>query len=89
MNSLLFLCLGAGLSVLAAVKNSAGLHSAINKHSAKIRVLPKAIGLLIITAQVSELVKVVEHVSLANMVAALFLLAIVLAAKSGTESELL
>jgi len=88
MDSLLFLCLGAGLVVLAAVKNSVKIHKAVTQHSRKIRVLPQAIGLLVLTAQVSELVKVVEHVSMVNIVAALFLLAIVLATKSGTESEL-
>ena len=87
MNSLLFLCVGAGVLVLAAVKSNAKLHNALKRHSSASWYLPQAISMLIITAQVSELVKIVEHVSIVNVAAAMLLLAIMVATKSGTEGE--
>ncbi len=89
MNSLLFLAIGAVVLVIFAAQSSSKLRGIIAKHSVKASLLPQAITLLVLTAQVSELVKVVEHVSPINIAAALFLLAIVAAAKSGTESDLL
>jgi len=88
MNSLLFLMVGAGVLVLVAVKNNSQVHSLLKKHSNQVGYLPKAISLLAITAQIPELVKVLEHVSLIHVVTSLFLLAILMATKSGTESEL-
>lgn len=89
MNSLLFLCVGAAVLVVAAVKNNSRLHSVLKKRAGKTgQMLPQAISMLIITAQISELVKVVEHVSVVNVVAALFLLAILAATKSGTEGQM-
>lgn len=89
MNSLLFLAVGAGVLVIFAAQSSNKLRNAIAKHSPKANLLPQAITLLILTAQVSELVRVLEQVSPVNIAAALFLLAIIAAAKSGTESDLL
>ena len=86
--SLVFLAVAAGVMLLAAVKNSAKVRQVLNQHSGKTRYLPQAISMLVLTAQVSEMMRVVEHVSVVNVVAALFLLAIAVAAKSGTESEL-
>jgi hypothetical protein len=88
MTSLLFLCVGASVLVLAAIKSNAKLHIALKKYSGPSHFLPRAITMLVITSQLAELVKVMEHVSVTKVVAALFLLAIVLATRSGTESEL-
>jgi hypothetical protein len=88
MNSLLFLMVGAGVVVLVAVKNNTEVHSLLKKHSKKVGYLPKAISMLAITAQIPELAKVLEHVSLIHVATSLFLLAILVATKSGTESEL-
>ena len=85
---MMFLILGAGVLVLAAIRNNKKLHIALAKHHKQNRFLPQAVSLLIISAQVSELIKVVEHVTIVNVAAAIFLLAILVATRSGTESEL-
>lgn len=87
-NSLLFLFVAAMLLVIFAAQNNNKLHQALQKKSSKINLLPKAITMLAITAQTSELVKVLEHISFLHIATALFLLAIVVAVRSGTESEL-
>ena len=63
----------------------AKVQAKLRKHKAVSHYVPKAVGALILTAQVSDLVKVVEHVSIVNFVGALLLLAIVAGTKSGTE----
>lgn len=88
MNALLFLTAGAGIIMVGAIKDSASLKQTLGKHSRTFRLLPQAVTLLILGAQFSELLKIIEHLSIVNLVAALLLLAIVAAAKSGTESEL-
>ncbi|MBI5530492.1 MAG: hypothetical protein HY918_03250 [Candidatus Doudnabacteria bacterium] len=89
MESLLFLILAAGTMTLWSLKNnSSTLARTLGHHFPKVQKLPQAMGLMIVCAQISELLKVIEHVSLVNVVAALFLLAIAAAAKSGTEGEL-
>lgn len=87
MESLLFLILATGVMVLWSLQHNSKLHQVLSKHSVKSDKLPQALGMLIICAQISELLKVIEHVSLVNVVAALFLLAIVTATKSGTQGE--
>jgi uncharacterized membrane protein YdcZ (DUF606 family) len=89
MNSLMFLCFGAGIFMVMAVKYNSQVQRVVKTHGTKTKMLSKVVGALFLSAQVSELAKVVEHVSMVNLVAAFFLLAIMLAAKSGTESELL
>lgn len=49
--------------------------------------LPKAVHVAIVATQLYELVLVVEHVSLVTLVAAVFLLAVISASKSGTEEH--
>lgn len=85
MNSLLFLIAGAVVLVLVAKKDSATLHQALPDKKPHSQYLPKAISMLIVTAQISELIKVIEHVSIVNTVAALLLMAVIIATKSGTE----
>jgi|GEM_PF-5222277 len=51
--------------------------------------LPRVIGTLVLTIQFSELLKVIEHVSITHVVGALLLLAVMLATRAGTEGELI
>ncbi len=50
--------------------------------------LPRVISTLIITVQFSELLKVIDHVSVTHVVGALLLLVVMLVTKAGTEGEL-
>jgi hypothetical protein len=85
---LTFLIVAAGLFVVLAARESKKLRKALAKHQNKTRVLPKAVGLFVICAQVSELLKTLDHATITNVAATLFLLAILAAGKSGTQNEL-
>lgn len=85
---LTFLMVAAGLLVVLAARECKKLRKALAKHRGKTRTLPKAVSLFVITMQVSELLKTLDHVTITNVATTLFLLAILAAAKSGTESEL-
>lgn len=86
--SLLFLLgIVAIAMVWGAWHNTRRIKTVLAKHNARNH-LPKAVTALIITVQLSELVKVVDHVSITNVVGALLLLSIMLATKAGTEGEL-
>jgi hypothetical protein len=85
---LTFLIVVAGLLVVLAARESKKLRKVLAKHKGKTQKLPQVIGLFVITVQVSELLKTLDHVTLTNMVATLFLLAILAAGKSGMENEL-
>ena len=87
MNSLLFLGVGATVMLLMAAKDNAKVKNVLKRHSSATWYLPRTISMLIVAAQVSELAKIVEHVSIVHIVAALFLVSILAATKSGTESE--
>ena len=87
MNSLLFLAVTAGIVVLAAARSNAKVRAVLKKHSGKVNVMPRAISALILTAQLSELLKMLDHATIVNVTGSLFLLAILAAAKSGTEGE--
>ena len=50
--------------------------------------LPKTVHVLIVATQLYELVLVVEHASFATIAAAVFLLAVVMGSRSGTEDYL-
>ncbi|MDR3643360.1 MAG: hypothetical protein P4L74_07100 [Candidatus Doudnabacteria bacterium] len=86
MNSLLFLLAAAGIVVLASIRENRKLRQKLNPRKLP-SLLPKALTLLIVSAQLSELLKVVSQASVVHLVAALFLLAMVSAVQSGTESE--
>lgn len=45
------------------------------------------VSMLLVTAQVSELTRVIEHTTLVNVVAALFLCVVLAATKAGTENR--
>lgn len=88
MNSLLaVLGLLAIVLVIAAARDSHKLRGALQKHSSKLSMLPQAISMLLVTAQLPELVRMVGQISPVNIAAALLLLAITAAVKSGTENE--
>ncbi len=52
------------------------------------QLLPHALSMFILVAHAGELIKSIEHTSPVHIVAALLLLAIWVAAKSGAEGEL-
>jgi hypothetical protein len=87
MGTLLFL----GIVAVAVIWSAAHATSKVNRFVAKkighAPFISKTIGLLIVTAQVSELVRAIEHTSIVSIAAALLLLAIVVATRSGTEGE--
>ena len=87
MDSFLFLAVAAGVIILAAARESKKTRALLKKHSGKVNALPRTISVLILTAQLSELVKMLDHATIVNITASLFLLAIMAAAKSGTEGD--
>ena len=87
MDSFLFLAVAAGIIILAAARESKKTRVLLKKYSDKVNALPRTISVLVLTAQLSELLKMLDHVTIVNVTASLFLLAILAAAKSGTEGE--
>ena len=87
MNSLLFLIAAAGIVMLAAMRENRKLRKSLKVGQTRAGWLPKAVTLLIISSQLSELLKVLNEASVMHLVATLFLLAMVTAVQSGTESE--
>lgn len=84
----LILTVAAGLFVVLAARESKKLRAALRKHQHTTRVLPKTVSLFVITVQVSELLKTLNHVTITNVATTLFLLAILAAGKSGIDAEL-
>jgi hypothetical protein len=78
----------AGLLVIVAAQQSKKLRKSLTKPNKKVQLLPKIISLFVISAQASELLKVLDHVTITNVAATLFLLVILVASKSGTKNEL-
>ncbi len=78
------LFLVAGLALVWLFRLKTGKDSKAGKRS----VVPEAVGVLVMSAQISELVHMVEHITVVNLAAALLLLAVVVAYKTGAESEL-
>jgi hypothetical protein len=78
----------ACVAVVSAIERHGKFQAALAKHKSTTQYLPQAISMLVLTAQVSELVRVVEQVNIVNLAAALLLLAIIVATKTGTEGEL-
>lgn len=72
----------------SAARGTSRVKALLSRNLPKTAVLPKAVSMLVVAAQITELVKAVEHVSIVNVTAALLMLAIVAAAKSGTEGEM-
>ena len=89
MSSALFLLAGiAAVMLLGAKSQTKQLKQALVKKVPPAQYLPKAVSMALVAAQVSELLKMIEHISIVNVAAALLLFAIAMAARSGTESEL-
>lgn len=86
--SLLYLLGGIGLVILLGAMWQTGKLRKILKRKTIKAHFPQALSMLLVVSQASELVRLVEHVSVVTVVAALLLLAILLATKSGTEGEL-
>jgi len=82
------LAVGAIVLGLGAFAHTTAVKTTLRNHAAVSRYLPRAVSMLILTAHVSELVRVVEHVSIVHISAALLLLAIVVATKTGTEDHM-
>ena len=62
------------------------LKAKLKKQVPPAKFLPRAISVALVAAQCSELFKMVEQASLVHLVAALLLLAIVVANRSGAEA---
>lgn len=73
-------------AVLGAAASHTGKTAKVLRQKTAAQYAPKMVSMLIITAQISELLKAVEHASFVNVAAALMLLAILLATRSGTEN---
>jgi|GEM_PF-1714650 len=85
----LFLMAGmAAVMMFGAHSQTKQLKAALVNKMPPAQYLPKVISLALVTAQISELVKLVEHATITHIAAALLLFAIVLATRSGTESEI-
>ncbi len=86
MSPTLFLLVGLATVMLFGAKfDTTQLKAKLKKRVPPVKFLPRAIGLALIAAQCSELLKMVEQTSLVHLVAALLLLAVILATRSGTE----
>ncbi len=90
MLALLFLVLGvAGLYGASALYNARKVQKTLGaKQVLPRRLLPETVSAFMLTVQAAELVRVVEHATVINMLAAFMLLAVVVASRSGTESHL-
>jgi len=85
MDSLLFLGLVAGAMLLFAVRQNTKVRAKLSRHAKKLGFLPKAISVLILVAQLTELLKMMDHLSIVSATGSLFLLAIMGATKSSAE----
>lgn len=84
----LYLLVGSGLLILLfGFRHQTKTMQNVAKHIPGKAYLPKAVHVTIVATQLYELVLVVEHASLVTLVAAVFLLAIIGATKSGTEEH--
>ena len=89
MSPTLFLLAGLAAAMLLGAKaQTNSLKLRMVKKLLPVEYLPKMISVLIIVAQASELLKMIEHVSIVNVSAALLLLTIVVTGRSGTEHGL-
>lgn len=77
---------GLALLMLLGVRGETKrLKVSLAKKLPQTQALPKAIGMLLIVAQISELLKMVEHATIVHVATALLLLAIATATRSGPE----
>ncbi len=84
-----FLFAGVALvMVLGAKSETKHFKEALTKKLPPTQFLPRIVSMALIAAQVSELLKMIEHISIVNVVATLMLFSIVMATRSGTEGQL-
>ncbi len=84
----LYLLAGSGLLMLLfGFRHQTKTMQSVAKHIPGKAYLPKTLHVAIVATQLYELVLVVEHASLVTLVAAIFLLAVISASKSGTEEH--
>lgn len=89
MTGALFLMAGiAAVMLFGAQAQTRQLRAVLVKKVPPAQYLPKAVSLALVTAHISELVRLVEHASIVHIAAALLLFAMVMATRSGNESEL-
>src|SRR5690348_3424956 len=82
----LFLIAGiAVVMLLGSYRHTKQLKDELLKKVPTTQYLPKTISMLLLTAQVSELLKMIENTTIVTVSAALLLLAIVAATRSGTN----
>ena len=85
---ILFLTIGIAAGfVVHAILRAPKLQNSLPTQAMK-KHFPIAVQTVVLVAQAGELVNVVEHVSLVNIIAVLLLLTMVLATRSGTENVL-
>ena len=84
MNPLVLLAVLAAAALAMAKKQTARLQKAISR-APRFALLPRAVTALVLAAQLSELVKAMEHADIVRITAALMLLGVMAAAKNGTE----
>lgn len=82
---LLLLGLMAVLLVALAMRETRKIKLALGKGKKSASLLPKAISMVLVAAQLSELLKLLEHAGIAHVALGLMLLAVSLAARSGAE----
>jgi hypothetical protein len=75
----------AVVMLVCARSETMQLKAVLSKKLPPTQYLPKAVSMILIVAQLSELLKMVEHVSIVHVAAALLLLTMVVATRSGTE----
>lgn len=88
MENFVFLLTGIGAVItLAAAIHTRQLKATVRQKSPAIHYLPRAISLLLIVAQASELLKMIEHVTIVHVAAAMMLLAITMAGHQEPEVQ--
>ena len=82
------LFLAGGLAVLVLIVSIAQQRKArrsLKRPALKRQVFPSAITALVMAAQLSELIKALEHADIVHVSGAVMLLGVLVASKSGTE----
>lgn len=77
--------LAAGLVFYVSFKETLKSKAYVAKKLANAKILPKGISMLLVAAQLTELVRVIEHATIVTVFAAAFLLAVAVASRSETE----
>ena len=88
MVTILLLLLGAAVVILSSgIRHTSRVHDAVAKHVGKVH-MSQALTAFLVSVQFGELVRVIEHASIVNIIGSILVLAVILATKSGTDGEL-